>query len=657
MQATYAGAQQVLPPEGRIVYQVSSASTDPLDTRPVVREFHVTYNESYIREEFIDEPHRFTLTNRQTQRKRYAAGYFENIPVEIEEDVSPQQFHTVESVQLRSIAGLASQLYIVFVNNRWTDIFVHASPVLSYPEILGLNGLATEFSMPSEHGIQHYRVSRVEAVNFEDEWFSFETLHRISPASALKPVKPAATEGTLNIRTFEQSRDRALELIDKVQEAGSLRRLLAHGTPDERYDRALESERKLRDQLIAEDYRLRSMVDEFRSAQEGRSMDAEALSFLSEAARTRRIIAHVIETAETDLKQAQTASTAKRSTSERPARTKEESTPAMSWRSTTAPPAEVKPEDAKETIIKPSAEELPQGSRDQRLPDPRAVIGEEQGEPEIMRETVKSGENVQQRAINQEFPEQVMEEKLIPEDVPGRRIVETFEDVSLQLEQVVSEEQELSTHDAGIVEPVAVDASRETVEAENIGKQETERLEQARSSRQEESSGFVSLMDFVNRQAHTDRGENAAEVAPVATLNNVSSTAYVQGIYMDGRTFSLGDYRGKVVVLNFWFIACRPCIVEIPKLNELIKEYENRDVEFIAFALDGQDRLEDFLRRYPFDYSIVPSAVDIAAQFGVSTYPTHIILDREGNIVLAENGFTDHVRRKMTETIKKALGN
>jgi len=125
---------------------------------------------------------------------------------------------------------------------------------------------------------------------------------------------------------------------------------------------------------------------------------------------------------------------------------------------------------------------------------------------------------------------------------------------------------------------------------------------------------------------------------------------------MNDEVFRLSDFRGKVVVLNFWFIACRPCIIEIPKLNELVAEYEQEDVVFLAAGLDGKDRVQDFLVRYPFDYQIVPSAMDIATQFGVSTYPTHIVLDRNGNVLLAENGFTDHVRRQMIQAIEQALG-
>ena len=89
---------------------------------------------------------------------------------------------------------------------------------------------------------------------------------------------------------------------------------------------------------------------------------------------------------------------------------------------------------------------------------------------------------------------------------------------------------------------------------------------------------------------------------------------------------------------------CAPCIVEIPGLNRLVKELEGRDVVFLALALDGPKTLRSFLREKPFDYHIVPSSAEIAKEFEVSSYPTHVLIDREGRIrhVLTGGNETRH---------------
>lgn len=101
---------------------------------------------------------------------------------------------------------------------------------------------------------------------------------------------------------------------------------------------------------------------------------------------------------------------------------------------------------------------------------------------------------------------------------------------------------------------------------------------------------------------------------------------------LDGEEFDLAALHGKIVVLNFWFIGCAPCRVEIPGLNKLVDEFKGKDVAFIAFALDDEEALRTFLKETTFKYHIVPGAGEIAKQFGVSVFPTHIIIDKRGRI-------------------------
>lgn len=101
---------------------------------------------------------------------------------------------------------------------------------------------------------------------------------------------------------------------------------------------------------------------------------------------------------------------------------------------------------------------------------------------------------------------------------------------------------------------------------------------------------------------------------------------------IDGNTYSLEELKGKVVVLNFWFIGCAPCRIEIPGLNEMIKHYDKEQVVFIAFALDGKEELKKFLAESPFDYQIIPEAFAQADAYKVQGYPTHVILDKRGNV-------------------------
>lgn len=106
---------------------------------------------------------------------------------------------------------------------------------------------------------------------------------------------------------------------------------------------------------------------------------------------------------------------------------------------------------------------------------------------------------------------------------------------------------------------------------------------------------------------------------------------------LDGKKFELASLRGKVVVLNFWFTGCPPCITEMPKLNELVEKFQDQDVVFIAPTWDTEDILRAFLKDTPFKYNVVANAGNLILGSyrngsGNVAMPTHIIIDKEGNM-------------------------
>ncbi len=77
---------------------------------------------------------------------------------------------------------------------------------------------------------------------------------------------------------------------------------------------------------------------------------------------------------------------------------------------------------------------------------------------------------------------------------------------------------------------------------------------------------------------------------------------------VDGNRLSKSELKGKVLVLNFWFIGCSPCEMERPSLNDLTKLYsDNKDVVFISFARNDKEQLTKILNEYPISYNIVPT--------------------------------------------------
>lgn len=98
-----------------------------------------------------------------------------------------------------------------------------------------------------------------------------------------------------------------------------------------------------------------------------------------------------------------------------------------------------------------------------------------------------------------------------------------------------------------------------------------------------------------------------------------------------GETLKLSELKGKVVVINFWFGTCAPCIAEMPALNRLKEDYKTKDVVFIAFGRDDTQSIKDFLKNRNFNYHLVSSDYDLTKDYClIGGWPTNMVLDKNG---------------------------
>jgi peroxiredoxin len=123
---------------------------------------------------------------------------------------------------------------------------------------------------------------------------------------------------------------------------------------------------------------------------------------------------------------------------------------------------------------------------------------------------------------------------------------------------------------------------------------------------------------------------------------------------MNGNQFRLKDLNGKVVVLNFWFTSCIPCIAEMPELNSLKEKYKDQEVLFLGLASDTKVRVQDFLKKHAFEYTLFPDATNAAEAYGILIYPTSIIIDRTGTVRFVQATGTD-IKESLSREIDKVL--
>jgi peroxiredoxin len=109
----------------------------------------------------------------------------------------------------------------------------------------------------------------------------------------------------------------------------------------------------------------------------------------------------------------------------------------------------------------------------------------------------------------------------------------------------------------------------------------------------------------------------------------------------DGRTVRLADFRGKVVLLNFWATWCGPCRIEIPWFVDFERRHKEQGFAVVGISMDedGWDAVKPFVSRVGINYRVLMGNDTISQLYGgVESLPTTFLIDREGRIAAIHVG-------------------
>jgi len=111
---------------------------------------------------------------------------------------------------------------------------------------------------------------------------------------------------------------------------------------------------------------------------------------------------------------------------------------------------------------------------------------------------------------------------------------------------------------------------------------------------------------------------------------------------VDGNSISAKDLAGKITVINVWATWCGNCINELGQLNQLADRYQNDDkVVFLGLADEKPEKIQAFLARRPFNYTLVPNGKELTDALQtrlVKTYPQHLVLGPDLTIAYEATG-------------------
>lgn len=160
----------------------------------------------------------------------------------------------------------------------------------------------------------------------------------------------------------------------------------------------------------------------------------------------------------------------------------------------------------------------------------------------------------------------------------------------------------------------------------------------------------------LKQQAITDK-LNAKRKSDKQTRHNLDGTKLdsLTLIDINNNKHTLESLKGQVIVINFWFINCKPCVAEIPDLNEIKNEFKNQPVSFFAISYDSAKALNKFLETNDFKFTIIPKGSAIIKQFGIPYYPYNVIIDKKGQVEYISDVLALDILKKLKRKIKKHL--
>jgi cytochrome c biogenesis protein CcmG/thiol:disulfide interchange protein DsbE len=124
----------------------------------------------------------------------------------------------------------------------------------------------------------------------------------------------------------------------------------------------------------------------------------------------------------------------------------------------------------------------------------------------------------------------------------------------------------------------------------------------------------------------------------------------------DGKMVRLSDFKGKVVLLDFWATWCGPCKIEIPWFIELQRQYKDKGFTVIGVSMDegGWSEIRPFVEEMKMNYPVLLGNDDITGPFGgIEILPTTFVIDKQGRIVETHQGLVS--KDEFESAIKRLL--
>ena len=122
----------------------------------------------------------------------------------------------------------------------------------------------------------------------------------------------------------------------------------------------------------------------------------------------------------------------------------------------------------------------------------------------------------------------------------------------------------------------------------------------------------------------------------------------------DGNQKPFTDFEDKVVFINFWATWCPPCVAEMPDINALYQEMEDKGIEFAMISFDDEfQKAKNFVEKKEFDFPIYQLASPLPKVYESNAIPTTYVLSPEGKIVVSKSGMAKYNTKKFKRFLEE----
>jgi peroxiredoxin len=124
----------------------------------------------------------------------------------------------------------------------------------------------------------------------------------------------------------------------------------------------------------------------------------------------------------------------------------------------------------------------------------------------------------------------------------------------------------------------------------------------------------------------------------------------------DGKKTSLSQVKGKIVLLDFFFVGCVPCMNTLASLDKLHEKYKNKNFVILSISdRDSKKLVTAFKKTQRIKNQMYPDGGDVAKSYHITEAPTFYFIDQEGKIAGVMNGYSDDFEKKMSAIIDNLL--